>query len=190
MLTIYGQYIEEAFFNGKMKQVNKDLLDKIDDKYPWYFINLMELKGTMKSDTKITLYGFDEEPKHSKGEGILSGPSNQKIVHQLYEKTISGYHSKDDLDASLKRYAKYNTGAAYKETITEACKDKAAARQFVTDVKNIAKKYDANFFMVTDGASGYSNGNGYSNDAVKNARQAQIEWEKNNKFDPDEDWSK
>ena len=35
-----------------------------------------------------------------------------------------------------------------------------------------------------------SNGNGKSNPAVKNARNCQIEWEKENGFDPDEDWRK
>lgn len=73
--------------------------------------------------------------------------------------------------------------------VTEACKDLNTARKFVTDVQKIAKKYDANFFLVTDGASGYSNGHGENNPAVKNARNAQIEWEKKNGFDPDEDWS-
>ena len=72
------------------------------------------------------------------------------------------------------------------EYMDEACKDVATARQFVTDVDKLAKKYDANYFIVTDGASGVRN-NG--NPAVRNARLAQIEWEKNNNGDPDEDWS-
>ena len=71
-------------------------------------------------------------------------------------------------------------------SVNEACKDVAIARQFVTDVDKLAKKYDANYFIVTDGASGVRN-NG--NPAVRNARLAQIEWEKNNNGDPDEDWS-
>lgn len=68
----------------------------------------------------------------------------------------------------------------------EACKDVKTAREFVQKVGKLAKKYDANYFIVTDGASGISN-NG--NPAVKHARDAQIEWEKKNGFDPDEDWS-
>ena len=72
-------------------------------------------------------------------------------------------------------------------SIYEKCKDVDTARKFVSEVKELAKKYDANFFIVTDGASGIRN-NG--NPAVKNARDAQIEWEKKNGFDPDEDWSK
>lgn len=69
----------------------------------------------------------------------------------------------------------------------EACKDVKTAREFVQKVGKLAKKYDANYFIVTDGASGISN-NG--NPAVKHARDAQIEWEKKNGFDPDEDWNK
>ena len=69
----------------------------------------------------------------------------------------------------------------------EACKDVATARKFVSDVGKLAKKYDANYFIVTDGASGTRN-NG--NPAVRHARQSQIEWEKKNGFDPDEDWGK
>lgn len=69
----------------------------------------------------------------------------------------------------------------------EACKDVKTARKFVSEVGKLAKKYDANYFIVTDGASGIHN-NG--NPAVKNARDSQVEWEKKHGFDPDEDWSK
>lgn len=72
-------------------------------------------------------------------------------------------------------------------SINEACKDIKAAREFVRRVGELAKEYDANYFIVTDGASGTSN---RGNPAVRNARNAQIEWEKKNGFDPDEDWSK
>lgn len=73
------------------------------------------------------------------------------------------------------------------EDFEEACKNLTEARNFCNDVRNIAKKYDANFFVVTDGASAYHN---TGNPAVKNARNQQIEWEKKNGFDPDEDWSR
>ena len=66
------------------------------------------------------------------------------------------------------------------------CKDLDSARRFCAEVKQLAKKYDANFFIVTDGASAIHN-NG--NPAVKNARNCQIAWELNNGGDPDEDWS-
>lgn len=74
-----------------------------------------------------------------------------------------------------------------KDVYLEACKNLAEARKFVSEVGKIAKKYNANYFIVTDGASGISN-NG--NEAVSHARKSQIEWEKKKGFDPDEDWSK
>lgn len=84
-----------------------------------------------------------------------------------------------DQDSKFKRYI-------YSKNINGACKDIATARQFVADVDKLAKKYDANYFIVTDGASGIHN-NG--NSAVRNARLAQIKWEKENNGDPNEDWS-
>ena len=74
--------------------------------------------------------------------------------------------------------------------IVESCKDVETARKFLQDVDNLSKKYDANFFIVTDGASMTRNGRGKSEPAVKNARDSQIEWEKKNGGDPDEDWLK
>lgn len=61
------------------------------------------------------------------------------------------------------------------------------ARKFCLEVKKLAKKYNLPFFVVTDGASATSN-NGC--EAVKNARDNHINWEKENGFDPYEDWSK
>ena len=49
------------------------------------------------------------------------------------------------------------------------------AREFCLEVVELADKYGLPFFFVTDGASATRN-NGC--DAVKHAREAQIEWEK------------
>lgn len=65
--------------------------------------------------------------------------------------------------------------------------DVELAKEFLTKVRELADGYGLNFFCVTDGASAISN-NG--NPAVENARQAQIDWEIENGFDPNEDWSK
>ena len=86
---------------------------------------------------------------------------------------------KIDDDAELIRY---DTPVA----IDEACKNQTEARKFVRDVSNLAKKYDANYFIVTDGASGIHN-NG--NEAVKHARKCHEKWERSHGEDPDEDWS-
>lgn len=61
------------------------------------------------------------------------------------------------------------------------------ARKFCVEVKKLASQYGLPFFVVTDGASAtYNNGC----NAVKNARDAHIKWEKEHNFDPEEDWSK
>ena len=60
------------------------------------------------------------------------------------------------------------------------------AREFCQDVKKLAEKYDLPFFVVTDGASAVSN---KGCPAIKNARDNHILWEKQNGYDPFEDWS-
>ena len=75
-------------------------------------------------------------------------------------------------------------------SLTESCKDIDTARKFLQEADDLSKKYDANFFIVTDDASMTRNGRGKSEPAVKNARDSQIEWEKKNGGDPDEDWLK
>lgn len=72
-------------------------------------------------------------------------------------------------------------------SVTEACNNVSMARKFVAEVRRIAKKYDANYFIVTDGASGTSND---GNPAVNHARRVHEEWEREHGFDPDEDGSK
>lgn len=61
-------------------------------------------------------------------------------------------------------------------------------RKFILEVKRLAAKYNLSVFVVTDGASGYSNLN--NSKAVKNSRTAHEEWERKNGIDPDHDWLK
>lgn len=65
--------------------------------------------------------------------------------------------------------------------------DTEKAREFVSDVLKLAKSYNLSVFVVTEGASGTMNNNC---DAVRNARDSHIKWEKKNGHDPYEDWSK
>lgn len=60
------------------------------------------------------------------------------------------------------------------------------AREFCEKVRLLANEYDLPFFVVTDGASSTHN-NGC--EAVKIARDNHIKWEKENGFNPDEDWT-
>ena len=61
------------------------------------------------------------------------------------------------------------------------------AREICSKVKDLANEYNLSFFVVTEGASAISN-NGC--EAVKHARDCHIDWEKQQGFDPYEDWSK
>lgn len=62
----------------------------------------------------------------------------------------------------------------------------AKAREFCEKVRILANEYNLPFFIVTDGASSTHN-NGC--EAVKIARDNHIKWEKENGFDPDENWT-
>ena len=59
------------------------------------------------------------------------------------------------------------------------------AQQFCQEVKELAKKYDLPFFVVTEGASATQNKNC---EAVANARKAHIKWEKEHSIDPEHSW--
>lgn len=60
------------------------------------------------------------------------------------------------------------------------------ARAFCQEVKELAKRRNLPFFLVTEGASITSN-NGCA--AVKNARDSHIKWELENGLDPYENWN-
>jgi pyruvate/2-oxoacid:ferredoxin oxidoreductase alpha subunit len=60
------------------------------------------------------------------------------------------------------------------------------AKQFCTDVKELAKSYKLPFFVVTDGASATSNNRC---EAVRVARDNHAKWERENNIDPEHDWS-
>lgn len=59
------------------------------------------------------------------------------------------------------------------------------ARDFCRDVQKLGQKYNLSFFFLTEGASATSN-NG--NPAIRHARESHEQWERENGFDPDEDW--
>lgn len=133
------------------------------------------MKGT---DAKQS---FDNKVGRDRGKG--SSDKLHSNVSSAYLDGLLNYYW-NDWDY-LKKFT--DEVADKSAELNEACKDVETARKFVRDVGKLAKKYDANYFIVTDGASGIHN-NG--NPAVKHARDSQIEWEKQNGFDPDEDWSK
>lgn len=136
-------------------------------------------EGVIYFNKKKNLSLYDKMPKHHKNENVPSDNpyKNLKTSEQIALGVGMGIG-----DVISKALFKESTSI-----LNEACKDIKSAREFVSKVGELAKKYDANYFIVTDGASGIHN-NG--NPAVKNARDSQIKWEKKHGFDPDEDWSK
>ena len=65
--------------------------------------------------------------------------------------------------------------------------NKDKAREFCSKVKELAKTYDLEFFVVTEGASAT---NCTKCEAVKNARDNHKIWEEKHNFDSKEDWAK
>lgn len=127
----------------------------------------------------INLVGDQKIPAPS---DIYNGAKSEpNKIFEVYNGIAPKYNGKQ-----VKRKIQYLQNDSDTLSINEACKDIKTARKFVNDVGKLAKKYNANYFIVTDGASGIHN-NG--NPAVKNARDAQVKWENDNGGDPDEDWS-
>lgn len=133
-------------------------------------------------------------------EGIHEFNSISELKEELYKLHKDGKFGniKQYPELEITSFKSHKSGESLQELVDicvnesyleESCKDLNAARRLCNDIRKIAKKYDANFFFVTDGASAYSNGNGTSNPAVKSMRNAMDDWEKKNGFNPDDDWS-
>ena len=148
-----------------------------DGKYNIYIPSTKEVP-----DAKITSEVWIKEPVKLKCIGKI------KVIKDKGEDGIPykyGDHTAELYDWEWKWIEKMNEAFVQQE----ACKDLMTARKLCNDVRKIAKKYDANFFFVTDGASAYSNGNGKSDPAVKAMRNEMDKWEDKNGFNPDDDWS-
>lgn len=60
------------------------------------------------------------------------------------------------------------------------------SRKLCQEVKELASKYNLEFFFITEGASCC---NIKTNEAVRHARKEHEKWEIKNGFNPEEDWS-
>ena len=144
-------------------------VDKEDEAELARNINKMAKKYDMVDEIKV---GSDNRfSKYWKGE-VTESTGLSRAVEVLAE------HMGCD-------YTLVTEAGVYKRRVGES-KDLAKARQFCADVRTLASKKNLPFFVVTNGASAYSN-NG--NDAIRHARDMHIEWEKTHGDDPDEDWS-
>lgn len=144
-------------------------------KYPGFIYNV-------EVSPKYRGHGFgkmltDDAVKKLNGIDLTVKKTNYRAI-QLYKNY--GFEIIGDGNDESEYYMKL------KDKINESCKDVGTAREFLGKVRELANKYDANYFIVTDGASSINN-NG--NPAVENARSAHMEWELENGFDPNEDWN-
>lgn len=144
-------------------------VDKEDEAELARNINKMAKKYGMVDEIKV---GSDNRfSKYWKGE-VTESTGLPKAVEVLAE------HMGCD-------YTLVTEAGVYKRRAGES-KDLAKARQFCADVRTLASRKNLPFFVVTNGASAYSND---GNEAIRHARDMHIEWEKTHGEDPDEDWS-
>lgn len=166
------------YVNSKIpKQINNYKIIKSDNKTIGCLLVEKHLDGVILDEI------FIEEEHRNNGIGteiINNILSNYCIVYL--------WVYKDNIKA-IKLYEKFgfaiidNTETRYFMKYSKL----ENARNFCKDVKELSKKYNLPFFVVTDGASATSN-NGC--EAVKNARDNHKKWELEHNFDPEEDWSK
>lgn len=144
-------------------------VDKEDEAELARNINKMVKKYGMVDEIKV---GSDNRfSKYWKGE-VTESTGLPKAVEVLAERMGCDY-------------TLVTEAGVYKRQAGES-KDLVKARQFCADVRALANKKNLPFFVVTNGASAYSNG---GNDAIRHARDMHIEWENTHGEDPDEDWS-
>ena len=99
---------------------------------------------------------------------------SNKLAVKLYEKL--NFKMKDETDI---KYFMKNENIKSENNLIKA-------RAFCSEVEKISKKYNLEYFFVTEGASSTKVENC---GAVRNARNNHIEWEKENGYNPNEDWS-
>ena len=158
-----------------------------------------DYNGKKRSELPDSVFGIPQErkypmpdEKHTRSAIKLFNHVEPKYEEQLAKAVIKNM-KKYNIDGSVvgpnNRLRKYLPKDMIKEYVEEACKDLTHARKLCNAVRKLARKYNANYFFVTDGASSYSNGNGKYNPAAKEMRDHMDDWERNNGFNPDDDWT-
>ena len=158
-----------------------------------------DYNGKKRSELPDSVFGIPQErkypmpdEKHTRSAIKLFNHVEPKYEKQLAKAIIKNM-KKYNIDGSVvgpnNRLRKYLPKDMIKEYVEEACKDLIHARKLCNAVRKLARKYNANYFFVTDGASSYSNGNGKYNPAAKEMRDHMDDWERNNGFNPDDDWT-
>ena len=166
--------MEEEFNDGDDIKIYLYQLDK--NRTPYLFKKVEVEKDDSDAGYKIT----DEDEEELPDDFVPYGDDDNSS-----ETDSEDDDEKDEPEDEEESEEIVNESMKYRGSRNEPNNLKKA-RQFCTDVKNIAKKEDLPFFIVTDGASAYDN-NG--NPAIRNARDAHKKWEKENGYDSNEDWS-
>lgn len=181
----------------------------------WHIKNSIGEIVIDKENDKLAGYIFVDN-KASGQEGfitplmVIKRYRKNGLGNRLLEDAISKYHAidlvvKKSNTIALNMYKKHGfvtigkgneKGTIYMklksklgkddQIIEESCKSLKEARELAVKVRELAGKYNANFYFVTDGASATSNS---GNPAVKVARDAVAKWERDNGYNDKEDWS-
>lgn len=178
--------VQESIKLTKMIMYNGETIgmfttDRLEPGSDWWYIGEIYIVKEHRNKGIGTALLKEEISKHDKIKLMVSYSNTSAM--KLYKSL--GFEVTDKNDKGGMYIMSLDKTKS--KSVNEACKDLKSAREFVSKVGELAKKYNANYFIVTDGASGIHND---GNPAVKNARDSQIKWEKEHGFDPDEDWSK
>ena len=160
---------------------------------------MSDFNGKKRSELPDEVFGIPQErkypmpdEKHTRSAIKLFnhvGPKKEGALAKAVIKNMKKYNIDGSVVGPNNRLRKYLPKDMIKEYVEEACKDLIHARKLCNAVRKLARKYNANYFFVTDGASSYSNGNGKYNPAAKEMRDHMDDWERNNGFNPDDDWT-
>ena len=158
-----------------------------------------DYNGKKRSELPDSVFGIPQErkypmpdEKHTRSAIKLFNHVDPKYEEQLAKAIIKNM-KKYNIDGSVvgpnNRLRKYLPKDMIKECIEYVMMDYNIMRGAPFIPKRNSRIYGANYFFVTDGASSYSNGNGKYNPAAKEMRDHMDDWERNNGFNPDDDWT-
>ena len=193
---------DKTYNNTYKKHINEIsgeiVIDENNDTLVGYVFIIDKFITPVFVNVKYRGYGVGDKLVHDAvnkyGAKRLWVFKDNEVAIKIYKKYGFKIYIEDDkpsiLMATDKKYADEIKSAINEiSMVIESCKNLNDARKLCIEVQRIAKKYNANFFFVTDGASAYSNGNNGYNNAAKEMRSHMDKWEKKNGFNPDDDWS-
>ena len=178
----------EKIVNYSEEEIRENLEDyKIIEDHDKNVIGIFALFGYDDGKLLDTIYVINSSRKKGIGTKIIKNIilnnyqpiylwvyKSNKLAVKLYERL--NFKIKEETDT---RYFMKNENIKPDNNLIKA-------RAFCSEVEKISKKYNLEYFFVTEGASSTKVENC---GAVRNARNNHIEWEKENGYNPNEDWS-